>query len=124
MGTPRCKACRIPNNDCASAACDPYGKWDCLEGRVPTHRQQDFSFLIINPHAGRQGVYISISLKFGEEVIPRIKTVTDTLFLAIQHGNIKVHTLLFWKIKPSVDGRTCLAKKNTRLGVWDSCSPR
>lgn len=117
MSTTHCKACRIPNNDCTSVARDPYRKWDCLEGHVPTHRQQDFSFLIIHPHAGRQGVYISISLKFGEEVIPRIKTVTDTLFLAIQHGNTKVHTLLFWKIKPSADGRTCLAKKSAHLGL-------
>lgn len=37
-------------------------------------------------------MYISISLKLGEEVIPRIKTVADTLFLAVQRGNIKVHT--------------------------------
>lgn len=62
-------------------------------------------------------MYISISLEFGGEVIPRIKTVTDTLFLAIQHGNIKVHTLLFWKIKPSVDSRTCLAKNSICLGL-------
>lgn len=117
MSTTHCKAHRIPNNGCVSAARDPYGKWDCSEGHVPTYRKQDFFFLIILPHAGRQGVYISISLKFGGEVIPRITTVTDTLFLAIQHGNIKVHTLLFWKIKPSMDGRTCLTKKSTHLGL-------
>lgn len=117
MSTTHYRAHRIPNNDGASSAHDPYGKGDCLEGHVPTHRQQDFSFLIIHPHAGRQGVYISISLKFGEEVIPRIKTVTDTLFLVIQLGNIRVHTLLFWKIKPRVDGRTCLAEKSTHLGL-------
>lgn len=105
------------NNGFASAAHDSYGKQDCLEGQVPTYRLQDFFFLIIHPHAGRQGVYISTSLRLGGEVILRIRTVTDTLFLAIQRGNIKVHTLLFWKIKPSVDGRTCLPKQSTLLGL-------
>lgn len=75
----------------------------------------DFFLPNTRPHAGGQGVYISKSLKFGGEVIPRIKTVTDTLFLAIQGGNIKVHTLFFWKIKPS-GWQTCLAEKS-RFGI-------
>lgn len=113
----RSTAHRIPNNNRASATRDGCGKWGCSEGHVRTHRQQDFVFLIIHSHAGRQGVYISVSLKLGEEVIPRIKTVADTLFLAVQRGNIKVHTQWFWKIKLSMDGRTCLAKKQCPCGT-------
>lgn len=103
-------ALQSTSSSCISATCDPYGNWDCSGGRVPTHKV-DFFLPNTRPHAGGQGVYISKSLKFGGEVIPRIKTVTDTLFLAIQGGNIKVHTLFFWKIKPS-GWQTCLAEKS------------
>lgn len=61
-----CTVHRIPDNGCTSATRDPCGKWDCLAGHVPTYRQQVFSFLITHPHAGRQGVYISTSLKLEE----------------------------------------------------------
>lgn len=83
--------------------------------RTCTNTQRGFFLPNYPPACGKAGcVYQQIS-EVWRRGNTRIKTVTDTLFLAIQRGNIKVHTLFFWKIKPS-GWQTCLAKKS-RFGI-------